>query len=313
MNSHSATHTSDDGLKKRVSDFMRSFTMEVTPAGARRVYDFREHLAEGTWVYVTALSGSNFRDTLEACKKLADQGMTPIPHFTARSIAGAKTLDDHLNQVTTEAGVMRVLAIAGADNKPAGPFVDTLSMLETGLFEKHGIRSIGLAGHPEDPPVHDRSVIREHADRKIEFASKTGIEIYFVTQFVFEAKPVFDYVERIRSLGNRQPLVIGLPGLATLQSLIKHATACGVGPSMQFLTKRARDLRKLLTVQSPDKLVVDLANYVVAHPESHISGAHIFPLGGFEKSAAWANAVVAGEFEIKTDGFDLLEGAAASR
>jgi len=306
LNPDNSRNPSADPVKSRVSDFMRSFTIEVTPAGARRVHDFREHLAEGTWVYVTALSGGNFGDTVEACKKLAAQGMTPIPHITARSVANAQTLDSHLKQVTTEAGVTRVLAIAGADSKPAGPFADTLSMLQTGLFEKHGIRSIGLAGHPEDPPVNDRSVIREHADRKIEFAGKTGIEIYFVTQFVFEARPVFDYVERIRSLGNTRPLVIGLPGLATLQSLIKHATACGVGPSMQFLTRRARDLRKLLTVQAPDKLVVDLANYVAAHPESKISGVHIFPLGGFEKSAAWANAVVAGEFELKREGFDLL-------
>lgn len=292
-------------LKARVSNFLRSYTIEVTPAGARRIHDFREHLPAGTWVYVTALSGSDFGDTLEACIKLADHGMTPIPHFTARSMADAKTLDDHLNRVTTEAGVTRVLAIAGADSTPAGPFADTLSMLETGLFEKHGIRSIGLAGHPEDAPVDDRSIIREHADRKIDFAGKTGIEIYFVTQFVFEAKPVFDYVERIRSLGNRQPLVIGLPGLASLQSLIKHATACGVGPSMQFLTRRARDLRKLLSVQAPDKLVVDLANYVADHPESQISGVHLFPLGGFEKSAAWANAVAAGQFEIKESGFTV--------
>jgi len=120
-----------------------------------------------------------------------------------------------------------------------------------------------------------------------------------------DAAPVFAHVDRIRSLGNRQPLVIGLPGLATLQSLIKHATACGVGPPMQLLTRRARDLRKLLSVQAPDKLVVDLANYVAGHPESRISGVHIFPLGGFEKSAAWANAVVAGKFKIKADGFDV--------
>jgi len=306
MNLESTRNTSGDSVETRVADLMRSFTIEVTPTGARKVLDFREHLPEGTWVYVTALSGSDFRDTLEACKKLADQGMTPIPHFTARSMADAKTLDDHLNRVTTEAGVTRVLAIAGADSEPAGPFADTLSMLQTGLFEKHGIRSIGLAGHPEDPPVRDRSVIREHADRKIEFANKTGIEIYFVTQFVFEAQPVFDYVDRIRSLGNREPLVVGLPGLATLQSLIKHAVACGVGPSMQFLTKRARDMRKLMSVQAPDKLVIDLANYVATHPESLISGVHIFPLGGFEKSAAWATAVAAGKIELSRDGFRVL-------
>ena len=305
MNSADTHPAAAADTKQRVMNFMQSFTLEVTPAGARRIHDFREHIATGTWVYVTALSGSDFNETVETCKKLADQGMTPVPHFTARSMASVRALDDHLQRVTSEAGVTRVLAIAGADSKPAGPFADTLSMLETGLFGKHGIRSIGLAAHPEDPPVDDRSVIREHADRKIEFAGKTGIEIYFVTQFVFEARPVFDFVERIRSLGNDRPLVIGLPGLATLQSLIKHATACGVGPSMQFLTRRARDLRKLLSVQAPDRLVIDLANYVAEHPKSQISGVHIFPLGGFEKSAAWANAVLAGEFEMGDGGFRI--------
>jgi len=66
------------------------------------------------------------------------------------------------------------------------------------------------------------------------------------------------------------------------------------------------DLCELLSVHAPDKLVVDLANYVAAHPESQISGVHIFPLGGFEKSAAWANAVAAGQIEISEDGFRVL-------
>jgi len=95
--------------------------------------------------------------------------------------------------------------------------------------------------------------------------------------------------------------------LATLQSLIKHGTACDVGPSMQFLTRRTRDLRKLLSVQAPDKLVADLASYVAKHPGSRITGVNIFPLGGFEKSAAWANAMVAGQIKVRTDGFDVLD------
>ena len=76
-----------------------------------------------------------------------------------------------------------------------------------------------------------------------------------VTQFVFEARPIIDWIERVRNEGNRLPLVVGVPGPASLKSLIGHATNCGVGPSIKFLTKQARNVHKLLMLQTPDKLV----------------------------------------------------------
>lgn len=267
---------------------MRGFSIETTPKGAANVADFRDYLAEGTWVYVTSLPGSDFQTTVATCKRLAAETMVPVPHFTARSIRNAKVLADRLDRVTNEAGVSRVLAIGGADDEVAGEFPDTMSMLETRLFEKYGIRSIGLAGHPEDSPSLERSKIREHAYRKIDYATTTSVEMYIVTQFAFEAQPVIDFAERIRAVGNPLRLVVGLPGVASLKSLIRHAQNCGVGASMKFLTAKARDLHKLLSLEAPDQQVADLATYVEAHPESNISGVHIYPLGGFIKSAEWA-------------------------
>lgn len=312
MTPHCALAAPQQNAKANVPRFMRRFSIETTPGSARRIADFRNHLPEGTWVYVTSLPGSDFHGTVDTCKKLCDEGMVPVPHFTARGIANARTLDERLNLVTSEAGVTRVLAIGGADREAAGQFADTLSMLETGLFEKYKIRSIGLAGHPEDMPGLERARIREHEFRKLDFARTTSIEMYIVTQFVFEAKPVIDFVERIRSAGNGLPLVVGLPGLATIQSLIRYAKACGIGPSMHFMAKRAKDLRKLLSVQAPDKLVLDLANYCAISTNCGISGAHIYPLGGFEKSATWANAVAAGEVELNQEDLAEDDHAAAS-
>lgn len=290
---------------------MQDFTIEATPGAARRVPDFGEHLSQGTWVYVTSLPGSDFRGIADTCRKLADEGMEPVPHFTARGIADAETLDEQLDLVTSEAGVKRVLAVGGSDSKAAGRFTDTISMLETGLFDKYGIQSIGLAGHPEDVPGLDRGQIREHESRKFDFARRTSMDLYIVTQFVFEAKPVIDFAERLRSEGAELPIIVGLPGLATIQSLIRYAKACGIGPSAQFVAKRARDLRKLLSVQAPDKLVLDIANYRAANPGCRIAGAHIYPFGGFEKSASWANAAAAGQIDLKRDGFAVQNRAEA--
>lgn len=291
---------------------MRPFTIETTPGNACRVPDFRSHLAEGTWVYITSLPGSDFSGTVETCRKLTDQGMTPVPHLAARGIADSGELDERLKRMTSEAGVTRVLTIAGSDREAAGSFTDTLSMLETGLFEKYEIRSIGVAGHPEHAPGLDRARLQEHEARKLEFARKSGIEMYMLTQFVFDARPVIDFVERIRSQGNELPVVVGLPGLATVQSLLRYAKACGIGPSTQFLMRRARDLHKLLSVQAPDKLVLDIASYRAANADCGITGAHLYPFGAFEKSATWANAVVAGKFKLNRSGFMVADRHAST-
>lgn len=307
MIQHSALESPDQHDKANVTQFMQRFTIETTPRGAKSVSDFRDHVAEGTLVYVTSLPGSDFRDIVGTCRRLSKEGMVPVPHITARAVADTSVLDERLDQVTSEAGVKRILAIAGSDRTARGEFPDTISMLETGLFDKYDIQSIGVAGHPEDIPGLERMRILEHEARKLSFARATGIDIYIVTQFVFEATPVIEFVERVRSIGNELPIIVGLPGLATVKSLIRHAKACGIGPSMQFMTRGARGLRKLLSVQEPDQLVLRIANYRAANPDCGIDGVHIFPFGGFEKSASWANAVAAGQFSMNPDGFSPLD------
>lgn len=272
---------------------MRPFSIETTPRAALKVADFREHLKPGTWVYVTALPGSDFADTLRTCKRLRDEGMEPVPHFAARSIADEKTLADHLDRAASEAGVQRVLALGGADREPAGVFEDSATMIETGLFARYGIRSIGIAGHPEGSPDIERLMLREFGLRKIRYAESSGMEMYLVTQFVFEVQPLIDWVARIRAEGNPLPVVVGIPGPASLKSLIGHATNCGVGASMTFLTKQARNVTKLLTLQTSDQLVRDVAQQAQQRPELGIAGLHVFTLGAFPATASWAsNAAV---------------------
>lgn len=288
---------------KTISDLMNGFTVEVTPKGALKIEDFRTHLQVGTRVYVTSLPGTDFNETLATCKRLHEQGMKPVPHFTARGIPNKSTLRGYIDRATSEAGVESVLALGGADREPAGEFEDSAAMLETGLFDQYGIKNIGISGHPEGSPDIEKVLLREYGQRKIRYADLTGANMYMVTQFVFEAQPVFAWLERIRSEGNQLPLVVGVPGPASLKSLLGHATNCGVGPSIKFLTKQARNVHKLLMMQTPDKLVRDLANYAHSHPEMAISGLHMFTLGAFPATAKWATEVSEKRFELNDEGF----------
>jgi len=282
---------SGPGTAQIVADFMHGFSVETTPKSAAKLDDFRMELREGTWVYVTSLPDSNFDETIAACKKLRLQGMEPVPHLTSRSIPTKAVLEDRLEKLEAEAGVSRVLAIAGADKVARGEFTDTMTMIETGLFDKHSIKSIAIAGHPEGSPDIEFDQLREHGLRKLNYSHATDANMYIVTQFVFDAQPVIEWEKYIRELGNVLPIYIGLPGLATLKSLIRHAQHCGIGASMTVLTKQAKNLSKLLSLQAPDKLLLDLVKHVHVSPETNIKGVHMYPLGGLSKTAAWSYAV----------------------
>lgn len=293
--------------KQAIADFMQQCSVEVTPGGARKIDNFKSILKEGTTVYVTFLQGSDFADTVHTVIRLHNEGMKPVPHIAARSFASRHTLEESLRQLRDEAGVTEALLIAGGVDTPVGEFESSMQMLRTDLFQKYGIRRTGVAGHPEgSPDIPDAEITRALLDKNA-YSRENGIDMYIATQFCFEAAPVIDWERNISKLGNALPVHIGIPGLATIATLIRHAQACGIGPSMRVLTRQAGNIAKMMTARAPDVLVRDLANYRINNPDCSISRCHLYPLGGLQKSAAWMYAVQQGEFELNPDqGFRII-------
>ena len=262
----------DSDLHHHISAAMRGFSIETTPAGAAKIGAFADHVPAGTTVNVTYLAGADPADTLAVCRRLADEGMTPVPHVAARNIESADQLDGYLGALAGDAGVSEALVIAGGRDRPAGPFDASIALLETGLFEKHGIRRIAVAGHPEGSPDIDAAGLAAALAAKNAWAAARDVEMYLETQFCFEAAPVLAWERRIRDAGNRLPIKIGLPGPATLKTLVKYAQMSGVGPSLRVLTRQTRQIAKLLTVQAPDRLVAGLAAAITVAPECRLAG-----------------------------------------
>jgi methylenetetrahydrofolate reductase (NADPH) len=294
-----ATRDSEDQAKRQIIDLVTDFTIETTPGSALKIPDYREHLRPGTKVAVTFLPGSDFADTITTAARLKAEGFDPLPHFAARSIPSEALLETWLKQLQDEVGITEVVALGGAVDKPLGPFDSSMALLETGLFDKYAIRKIGVAGHPEGSPDISDQAIEEALAWKNAFAERSGAEIYIATQFCFEAAPIIAWDRAIQSQGNKLPIHIGVPGLATIKTLLNHARACGVGPSMRFLTRQARNITKLMTVSAPDKLVLELARYRAEDPGCGIARVHVYPLGGLRRSAAWTYAVADGDFSLK--------------
>ncbi|MEQ8585587.1 MAG: methylenetetrahydrofolate reductase [Thalassobaculaceae bacterium] len=296
--------------ERDVIALMRGFSVETTPASAARVASFAEHLAPGTTVNVTFLPGSEIDDTIAVATRLRAEGFEPVPHLAARSVTDAAMLDRTLGRLRDEAGVTQVLTIAGGLERPLGPFASSMDMLATGLFEGRGIIRIGVAGHPEGSPDIDETGLRDALLWKNRFAAERGIDMYIETQFCFDAAAIIAWDRRIRSWGNTLPIHLGVPGLATLKTLLKFAQMSGIGPSIRVLTRQARNLAKLMLVQAPDKLILDLATYKATDPDCGIERLHFYPFGGLAKTAEWANSVAAGDFAVDTRRAAILLGVA---
>ncbi len=294
-------------VRQEIRQFMNGFSLETTPGSAAKIANFNDHVRRETPIYITFLPGSNFEDTVAVAKRLRSEGFEPIPHIAARSVPSKAFLEDGLARLCGEAQVSRVLLIGGAVPTALGEFSDSMQLLATGLFDRHKIRTIGLAGHPEGSPDISDEGIRAALRWKNEFAQRTDARLYLVTQFCFESAPIIRWDQRLRAEGNRLPIYIGVPGLATIKTLLAHSKACGIGASMAFLSKQALNLAKLLTVSAPDRLVTELAAYKASDPKCGIAGVHMYPLGGLKKTADWSYAVASGRIDLNRaqTGFDV--------
>jgi len=268
------------------------YSIEVMPRTAAKVEDFRAILPEGTRVYIAHIDGTPIEEMVETAARIAGEGFEVMPHFAARSIPDAATLEDWIARYQGEAGVRSALVLGGGIAEPRGDFHSSMQLLETGLFDRAGFTRLHVAGHPEGNRDIDadggEAVVMEALRWKQAFAERSDAEMAIATQFCFEAAPVLDWADRVREAGVSLPIHLGIAGPAKLQTLIRFAVACGVGPSLKVLQKRAMDVTKLVLPYTPDDILTDLARARSEGRGAGIAQLHIFPLGGIETAARYA-------------------------
>jgi methylenetetrahydrofolate reductase (NADPH) len=269
-------------------NILASASIEVSARG-NHVGELAECCTPGAEVFLTWLPGDPLAGQIVAAAAIARAGFHPVPHLAARQFASAAELDDFLNRAAGEAGVTRLLLIAGDQPQVRGPFDASIKVLETGLLQKHGIGLIYVAGHPEGHPRVARDVMDEALKAKLFWGRLNGLAMRVVTQFCFEAEPV---IEWLRSFENEfdEPVRIGLAGPANPATLLKFAIRCGVGNSVRALQSQVGRFTRLLTETTPDALVDDLRRASAERRIRAAPGFHIFPFGGIRAAMRWIEA-----------------------
>jgi methylenetetrahydrofolate reductase (NADH) len=288
-------------LRQAIIDLAGGASFELSQRDPVAGEPLREVAPLGSTVYIAFAPTDTHHGVLAAATRLKRAGFAPVPHIAARTLASFTQLNDYLARMAGDAGIDRALVIAGDVEHPVGPFATSHDLLDTGLFERHGIRRIDIAGYPEGHPRVSRADLAEALTTKCRTIRERGLEPSILTQFGFEAAPIIAWLKAIRLAGVDVPVRIGLAGPASIATLAKFAVRCGIGNSLRSLTSGHASFARLLVEADPAALVVSLAG-AAEDCTLGIAGLHFFTFGGVRRTTAWLQKVRRGAFDCMESG-----------
>ena len=241
------------GQRDALAQLLGDYSLEMTAKDVEKLEEAADVVPPGTHISVTFLPGEDF------AMRVKRLGFLPVPHLSARRIKSQEELAQILDAVTNDIGTDHVFVVAGDPPRPEGPYEDALAIIDSGLLKQAGIRNVGISGYPEGHP----DITREKLDRamldKQASLREQGLDFAIMTQFGFDAVPVFAWLEKIRAAGVHAPARIGVAGPASVKTLLRFAARCGVGASAKVMSKYGTSILNLLNTAGPDPIIKELA------------------------------------------------------
>ena len=281
--------------------FMEGCSFEATRPKSSELEGLAKVLLPGALVFLTAIPGRPTAELEASARGARLNGLTPIPHISARHFASYADIDAHLANLCIGDGSDQIMLIGGDRATPAGKVPDALSVIESGLFEKHKVARVYLPGFPDGHPFVDEDQLETSLVTKLAALQQRGIESEIVSQFSFEVRPILAWLRRLRGRGVHTPVRVGLAGPTTLLRWLGYARRCGVKASAEALASRSGLVRHAFRSMTPDLIIRTLAQ-AAADGEIENVRAHLFAFGGIEDTAIWAQGPITGAIKLDNSG-----------
>ena len=183
------------------------------------------------WIDVTfGAGGSTKNRTLEICEMaVKDFGMNVMMHLTCTNMS-RNDIDSVLGKMKS-IGIRNVLALRGDPPTGTTEWITSDSGFSHAVDLVRYIRSkfddyfcIAVAGYPEghadsDSFESDLHFLKEKVD--------AGADVV-VTQLFYDTEAYFEFVQRLRHLGVRVPVIPGVMPISSLPSLKRMSSMCRV-------------------------------------------------------------------------------------
>ncbi|GAA1125619.1 methylenetetrahydrofolate reductase [Nocardioides aquiterrae] len=269
------------------TDLLHDFSLEITGKDADALSGARAAIPAGTRVHVTYLAHEDLALRVAAARTVRRLGLVAVPHVSARRLGSRAELDEFVGGLRADGNAEHLFLVAGDPRTPAGPFADTLAVIESGVLEHHDVGRVGIAGYPEGHPHIPDDVLWRALEQKVSALAERGIGASVTTQFGFDADRVLGWVEQVRQRGVAVPVRVGVPGPAGARRLLSYATRFGVGTSASIAAKYGLSLTNLMSSAGPDRFVDALGAGYDEHRHGELR-LHFYTFGGVGATAEWA-------------------------
>ncbi|WP_084079148.1 methylenetetrahydrofolate reductase [Demequina sp. NBRC 110057] len=262
------------------------YSFEITARDLPALASTADRFPAGTRVNVTYLGTEDAADRLAAARAVADHGLTPVPHISARRLLSEADLTSFLDGLAAQGTHRRVFAVGGDPAQPHGPYSEAAQVIASGHLAAAGVREVGIGGYPEGHPDIDDAALWDALTLKTRLIAEQGMNAAIATQFSFDTDAVLTWIRRVRDAGVDAPIRVGVPGPAGVKRLLGFARRCGVASSATLARKYGFSLGNLLGTAGPDAFIEDLAAGIDhgVHGEVRL---HFFTFGGLDATASW--------------------------
>lgn len=264
------------------------YTLEVTGKAIAEIETVRSVIPPGTPINIAFLGNEDHDQRVTAARVIRECGFEPVPIISSRRLLSREDRDDLVGALIRSASPQRFILVGGDPATPAGPYRDSMALLESGILERHAIRHVGIVGYPEGHPRIAPQELDRALQWKIDFLDRAGCTVEITTQFGFDADAIVHWVERLRAAGIDAPVRVGVPGPANVGKLLRYARQFGVASSAAIARRYGLSLANLLKRVGPDRFV-DRLYAGMAGRDLGVVLFHLYPFGGIADSVNWIN------------------------
>jgi methylenetetrahydrofolate reductase (NADPH) len=247
-------------------------------------------LPQGTGINVGYIDGEDMGQRVAAARGLAEAGLLPVPHLSARRLPSEEFLDEFLTQLESYGACTEVFVIGGDPEQPAGPYSQALHVLQSGLLEKHGVRTVSVGGYPEGHPAIPTADLWTALERKTRLLVQEGRAGDIISQLTINPAATIEWIEQVRDRGIEMPIRVGVPGPVRAGTFLELANQYGSATNGHIAERLG------LASMHPDELVT--ADHFVEDLASRIDPAihgtvrlHAFSFGALAATATWVDGL----------------------
>lgn len=265
-----------------------AYALEITGKDILQVKQAASAIAPGTPINIAFLGNEDHAQRIHAARVIRACGFEPVPIISARRLGSERDLDRLMEGLCAAAQPSRFIFVGGDPATPAGPWQDSLALLQSGVVARYAIRQIGITGYPEGHPRIDRAALRRALRWKHDFIRSAGCAVEITTQFGFDTDAVIRWIEELRGDGIDAPVRVGIPGPADAARLLRFARQFGVSTSARIVKRYGLSLAGLMRPAVAECFCSDLEAGMEAR-DLGVIRYHLYPFGGLSEGVRWMN------------------------